>query len=281
MAATKTKAKAKTKANGKAKTKPKAAPLVSAVHSIRVGETLEQNIEGHAAREDSREFRAARAALQKIIATLEPNPYGDGPIQAHHGGSIWLYDGRSWRMVANWAGIEWSVQFCCDPAKVDALRQTAKAITDAFPQTIPQLEALGYDDIDILTTPIADQAGIARYVDSIWNSCVPIPQPGHTGSVGSKSPLAAGVHNYPETMCAIPRVMRSDFIPFHIDAATRTAAVVVPVAPRGSGDGRTRLVFAERGHPLAAKKAAAKKAGKALVLDAENPLSRKAFAKQR
>ena len=124
MAATKTKAKAKTKANGKAKTKPKAAPLVSAVHSIRVGETLEQNIEGHAAREDSREFRAARAALQKIIATLEPNPYGDGPIQAHHGGSIWLYDGRSWRMVANWAGIEWSVQFCCDPARVDALRQT-------------------------------------------------------------------------------------------------------------------------------------------------------------
>jgi hypothetical protein len=89
------------------------------------------------------------------------------------------------------------------------------------------------------------------------------------------------VHNYPETMCAIPRVMRSDFIPFHVDAATRTAVVVVPVAPRGSGDGRTRLVFAERGHPLAARKAAAKKAGKALILSAENPLSRKAFAKQR
>jgi len=92
---------------------------------------------------------------------------------------------------------------------------------------------------------------------------------------------AAGVHNYPETMCAIPRVMRSDFIPFHVDAATQTAAVVVPVAPRGSGDGRTRLVFAERGHPLAAKKAAAKRAGKALVLSADNPLSRQAFAKQR
>jgi hypothetical protein len=89
------------------------------------------------------------------------------------------------------------------------------------------------------------------------------------------------VHNYPETMCAIPRVMRSDFIPFHVDAATRTAADVVPVAPRGSGDGRTRLVFAERGHPLAARKAAARKAGKALVLSAENPLFRKAFAKQR
>ena len=267
------------KARGKTNAKTKAA-LVSAVHSIKVGETLEQNIEGHAARTDSKEFRAARATLQKIIATLEPNPYGDGPIQAHHGGSIWLYDGRSWRMVANWAGIEWSVQFCCDPAKVDALRQTAKTITDAFPQTIPQLEALGYGDTDILTTPIAEPADIARYVDSIWNSCVPIPLPGHTGRVRSNSPLAAGVHNYPETMCAIPRVMRSDFIPFHVDAATKTAAVVVPVAPRGSGDGRTRVVFAENGNPLAAKKAAAKKAGKALILSAEHPVSRKAFAKQ-
>ena len=183
-------------------------------------------------------------------------------------------------MVANRAGIEWSVQFCCDPAKVDALRQTAKIITDSFPQTVRQLQKLGYNDIDILKTPITDQAGIARYVDSIWNSCVPIPQSGHTGRVGSKSPLAAGVHNYPETMCAIPRVMRSDFIPFHVDSPTKTAAVVVPVAPRGSGDGRVRVVFAEKGHPLAARKAAAKKAGKALVLTAENPLAKKAFANQ-
>ena len=273
MAATK-------KPSTRTKAKAKAEALVSAVHSIKVGETLEQNIEGHAARTDSKEFRAARATLQKIIATLKPNPYGDGPIQAHHGGSVWIYDGENWRMVANWAGIEWSVQFCCDPAKVDALRQTARTITDAFPQTIPQFEALGYHDTDILTTPIADPTGIARYVDSIWNSCVPIPQPGHTGRVGSTSPLAAGVHNYPETMCAIPRVMRSDFIPFHVDAATKTDADVVPVAPRGSGDGRTRVVFAENGNPLAAKKAAAKKAGKALILSAEHPLSRKAFAKQ-
>jgi hypothetical protein len=161
----------------KARARTKTKALVSAVHSIKVGETLEQNIEGHAARTDSKEFRAARATLQKIIATLKPNPYGDGPIQAHHGGSIWIHDGETWRMVANWAGIEWSVQFCCDPAKVDALRQTAKTITEAFPQTIPQLEALGYSDLDILTTPIAEPADIARYVDSIWNSCVPIPLP--------------------------------------------------------------------------------------------------------
>jgi hypothetical protein len=260
--------------------KAKPMPLVSALHSIKVGETLEQNIEGHSARTDSKEFRAARAAVQKIVATLQPNHYGDGPIQAHHGGSIWLHDGTTWLMVANWAGIEWSVQFCVDPAKADALRQTAKTITDAFPETVPQLKKLGYPDADILTTPITDQAGIARYVDSIWNSCVPIPQPGHTGSVASKAPLAAGVHNYPETMCAIPRVMRSDFIPFHVDAGTSTAAVVVPVAPRGSGDGRVRVVFAEKGNPLAAKKAAARKAGKALILSPDHPLAKEAFANQ-
>ena len=45
MAATK-------KAKAKAKTRAKA--LVPALHIIRVGETLEQNIEGHAARRDSR-----------------------------------------------------------------------------------------------------------------------------------------------------------------------------------------------------------------------------------
>ena len=182
MAATK-------KPSTRTKAKAKAEALVSAVHSIKVGETLEQNIEGHAARADSKEFRAARATLQKIIATLKPNPYGDGPIQAHHGGSVWIYDGENWRMVANWAGIEWSVQFCCDPAKVDALRQTARTITDAFPQTIPQLEALGYHDTDILTTPIADPAGIARplsgkrrrlksaYGTMTYSACPPIQPP--------------------------------------------------------------------------------------------------------
>jgi hypothetical protein len=84
--------------------------LGSVLRSISVGETLEISIEGHAARTDSREFRAARTTVQKIVATLRPNHYGDSPIQAHHGGSIWIYDGKIWRMVLNWAGIEWSAQ---------------------------------------------------------------------------------------------------------------------------------------------------------------------------
>jgi hypothetical protein len=60
---------------------------VATLHQIKVGETLTENIDGHAARTDSPEFVAARATVQKIVATLDPNPYGPPPIQAHHVGS--------------------------------------------------------------------------------------------------------------------------------------------------------------------------------------------------
>src|SRR5262249_61777378 len=86
--------------------------------------------------------------------------------------------------------------------------------------------------------------------DSIWNACVPIPQPRHTGALKPADPLACGVHTYPEPMCGIPRVMRDDFVPFVVDSATDTTAVVVPVAPRHSGDGRARVVDAAHGNPL-------------------------------
>jgi hypothetical protein len=253
-------------------------------HQIKVGQTLTENIEGHAARTDSPEFVAARTTLHKIIGSLEPNPYGPGPIQAHHGGSIWLHGGASdndWHLVLNWAGIEWSAQFCCDPAKVDALRRNALAITDGLPTTLPALEALGYTDTALLTTEIKTPDDIARYVDSIWNSCVPIPQPRHTGSIKPSDALACGVHNYPEPMCGIPRVMRSDFVPFVVDATTKTAAVVAPVAPRHSGDGRVRVLFAERGNPLHALHQRAHGQGAALILAPNSPVAKKAFAKQR
>lgn len=254
---------------------------VSAVHQVRVGETLTENVAGHSARKDSPQFAKARATVQKIVATLEPNPYGPPPVQAHHGGSIWLHDGTRWRLALNWAGIEWSAQFCCDPVRVDALRENAAVITAAFPATIPELQKLGYQDVELLSTPVTDADGIAKYVDSIWNSCVPIPQLNHTGRVRARSPLAAGVHNYPESMCAIPRVMRADYVPFVVDPATKTAVVVAPVAPRGSGDGRVRVLFAEKGHPLAKRKETARSKGAALILSPENPISQAAFAKQR
>ena len=252
-------------------------------HQVTVGETLIENVEGHAARTDSPEFVLARSTLHKIVTSIDPNPYGPGAIQAHHGGSIWLHGGQAdndWHLVLNWAGIEWSAQFCCDPAKVERLRQNAEAITAVFPDTIPALQRVGYSDTAILSTPVTDAAAVARYVDSIWNSCVPIPQPQHTGSVKASDPLASGVHNYPEPMCSIPRVMRGDFVPFVVDAATKTAAVVAPVAPRHSGDGRTRVLFAEKGNPLHALHRRAHTQGASLILSPDHPVSKRAFANQ-
>jgi Family of unknown function (DUF6424) len=276
--------KAMVKPSSAVKTRKRAAKSdVSIEHQIKVGQTLVENIEGHAARTDSPEFVAARRTLHKIIGSLKPNPFGSGPIQAHHGGSIWLHAGagdNDWHLVLNWAGIEWSAQFCCDPAKVDGLRRNALAITNGFPNTIPALEALGYTDTALLTTEIKNPADVARYVDSIWNSCVPIPQPRHTGSIKGSDALACGVHNYPEPMCGIPRVMRSDFVPFVVDPTTKTAAVVAPVAPRHSGDGRVRVLFAERGNPLHALHQRAHRQGAALVLSPRSRVAKKAFAKQ-
>jgi hypothetical protein len=261
----------------------KAASAASTGSQVTVGHTLVQRVEGHAARTDSREFRHARAALHKIVRTLRPNPFGTGAVQAHHGGSIWVHDGAGdggWHLVLNWAGIEWSAQFCCDPDKVDRLRRNAEAITHAFPATIPALQELGYPDADLLTTPVTDARSIARYVDSIWNSCVPIPEPAHIGVVTKRAPRASGVHSYPEPVCAIPRVMHDDFVPFVVDPLTKTTAVVAPVSPRGAGDGRVRVLFAERGNPLWAKRQKAHRQGRSLVLPPTHAVARRAFALQ-
>ena len=142
------------------------------------------------------------------------------------------------------------------------------------------MQALGYTDTDILTTPVVDAAGVAKYVDSIWNACVPIPQPQHTGAVKPTNLLAAGVHTYPEPACAIERVMVDTFVPYIVDAKTQTTATVVPVAPPGSGDARVRVVATEKGHPLHAEEQAAHKVGAALVLGPDHPIAKAAFVHQ-
>src|SRR5712692_4184101 len=137
---------------------------VGTLHTIKVGQTAVANVEGHAARVDSPEFVAARTALHKILNATGTFFYGAAQIQAHHGGSIWVHDGKSWRMYQNLAGIEWSGQFCADPAKVDLLRQNAKVLVDQFPQTIPKLKELVYTDAEkVLNTPITDAKGVALY----------------------------------------------------------------------------------------------------------------------
>jgi hypothetical protein len=261
---------------------------VGTLHTIKVGQTAVANVEGHAARTDSPEFVAARTALHKILNATGTFFYGAGQIQAHHGGSIWVHDGKQWRMYQNLAGIEWSGQFCADPAKVDLLRQNAKALVDQFPQTIPKLKELGYNDAEkVLNTPITNAQGIALYVDSLYNACVPLPQPVHTGSIGATDDKSAGKHTYPTPNDDTVFFCVSDFHPFVYDKASNTTLHVVPVAPRHSGDGRVRVLgihSSDLAHPLAKKLAKkhtdAEKSGTAMVLSADDPISKQAFRDQ-
>src|SRR5262249_41640144 len=178
--------------------------------------------------------------------------------------------------------------FCADPAKVDLLRQNAKALVDHFPQTITKLQELGYHDAEkILNTPITDAAGIARYVDSLYNACVPLPQPVHTGAITRANDRAAGKHTSPAPNDDTVFFCRSDFHPFVYDKATKTTVHVVPVAPRGSGDGRLRVIGVhseECANPgakkLAIKYAAAEKSGTATILQPDDPIAQEAFRDQ-
>ena len=91
-------------------------------------------------------------------------------------------------MVRNLAGIEWSAQFCADPAKVDLLRQNAKRLYDLLaPQVKQQLDPGG-----LLDTPITDADGIAKWTDSIFNAGVPLHPSFHTGvlAAAGQSPSA-------------------------------------------------------------------------------------------
>src|SRR5947208_2019177 len=72
------------------------------------------NIPDHAGRAESGAFRHAKELTKKIIATLEgKEPYGPGPWQMHHGGSLWVLSrAAGWGLFLNTVGIEWSAQFC-------------------------------------------------------------------------------------------------------------------------------------------------------------------------
>jgi hypothetical protein len=259
---------------------------ISQVHVVRAGETIHENVEGHAARTDSPAFKAARETLHKILEQVKQETskafyYGDGPIQAHHGGSIWIHDGTTWRMFQNLAGIEWCAQFCADPAKVDLLRRNAKALVDAFPQTLPKLAELGYADAPaVLDTPITDAAGVARFVDSLFNACVPLPQPVHTGTIKADAPKAAGKHTYPTPNDDTVFFCRDDFKPFVYDASTNTVYHVAPVATSGPNANNVRVLAVHApsvAHPVAKQLESAERAGKALVLDENDPISKGAF----
>jgi hypothetical protein len=238
------------------------------------------NIPDHPARADSPTFVAARAFAHQIMKTLnDPYPYGPGTWQMHHGGSLWTYDDQGWFLVLNTLGSEWSAQFCADPAKMDLVRQNAVRHYAGFPKTIPQMISMGYKDAEkIVTTSITDATTLGVYVDSIFNSCVPLAPIVHVGVVSAASPYG-GAHHYPRPITDIQFFKHDDFALWVTDSQGNPAAVA-PVAPKGSGDGRVRVVYATPGSALSADHQQAHSQNKPLILPADHELAQQAFAKQ-
>lgn len=193
-------------------------------------------IPDHPPRTDSAEYVASRKAMNSMAKSVADLLYGGAPYQDHHGGGLWLKDDLGWFVVRNLAGIEWSAQFCADPARVDILRQNARRLYAAFSDAVV---ALGIRDL--LDTPIVDAAGVARWTDSICNASMPLEPAFHTGVLPGAT--TGGVHHYPSPIAEIELFKRDDFQLWVTDESG-TLAAVVPMAPRGSNDGRVRVLLA-------------------------------------
>lgn len=196
----------------------------------------------HPPRKATAAYDRSHRLMIKLVGTLSDWVLAGDAYEDHHGGAIWVQDATGWLCLQLPLGIEWSAQFCADPGKVDRLRQYAVRIVTAFPETLPGYVALGYDDAaDLLATPITTSAQVAAWTDSIFNASLPLPHAAHSGVL----PNGAGYHHYPKPIVDIDHFRFDDFQLFVTDAEG-LPAVVVPVARRGSGDGRVRLIAA---HP--------------------------------
>jgi hypothetical protein len=162
---------------------------------------------------------------------------------------------------------------------MDRLRQNARRVYAAFPKTIPAMVQMGYKQAQaILETPITDANGMAIWVDSVFNSCVPLPTGRHVGTIAATH--IGGRHHYPAPITDIDLVKHDDFNLWVIDPQSKQPVAVVPVAPRGSGIATVRVVHANPDTALGAQQAAAEKADTALTLDGSSSLAQQAFARQ-
>ncbi|HEY6242220.1 MAG TPA: DUF6424 family protein, partial [Burkholderiales bacterium] len=122
------------------------------------------NIPDHVPRTDSPAYRVARKLVGELVKEEKNFYLGSGPYQDHHGGGLWVLDRDGWLLIKNLAGMEWSQQFCADPAKVDVLRQFAQRIYRAFPDSIPAFEKLGFADVARVLDETIDGADkVARW----------------------------------------------------------------------------------------------------------------------
>lgn len=268
-------------------------PSAQATHTEREDHPWEINIPDHAQRADSPTYVISRKLMNDIAGEAGPIARflgGEGPYQDHHGGGLWVKDAQGWLFVKNLAGIEWSQQFCADPAKVETLRQYAERIYKAFPATIPALKQLlhgkKYPLEEILTTPIKTQDDVARWVDSIFNACVPLGQRRHTGVLvpngdQTSHPVdpVGGVHHYPTPITDIQLFKHDDFQLWVVDNEGELAAVT-PAYKRGSGKSEVNVAYATPGTQLERRWIAAHQKGRRLTLPGDNSLAKQAFVRQ-
>jgi hypothetical protein len=199
----------------------------------------------HPPRENSPGYVASRKLMNQLVRTVDDWEYGAGPYEDHHGGGLWVRDDTGWLCVQTMLGVEWSAIFCADPAKIDKIRRHVLRFLQAFPATLPGYAELGYTRAEkILSTTITTQDQVHVWVDSIFNASLPLPHPTHSGVL----PQGAGYHHYPKPIVDIDHFRYDDFQLFVTDSDGHPAAVV-PVSPRGSGDGRVRLLAVHPGSP--------------------------------
>ena len=202
----------------------------------------------HPPRTESSGYRASRTLMRKIIETLPDWIMGEGPYQDHHGGSVWVKDLEGWLCILQPLGIEWSAQFCADPAKIDRIRLSARRILAAFPLTVPAYEELGYTrGQGLLDTEITTAEQVSDWTDSIFNASMPLHAHAHSGVL----PTGAGYHHYPKPIVDIDHFRRDDFTLFVTDEEG-LPAVVVPISADPQ-DGRVRLLAANAGSAYASR----------------------------
>lgn len=254
-------------------------------HVVSEDNPWSERIPDHGGRVETPVFRKAKATLHKLVKGLDGFEFyfvktGPGSVQAHHGGSIWLLDVDGWFLTLNLAGIEYSGQFLSDPARVELLRLNALRIVAGFPLTLPGLAAMGYADAErILKQPVVDAQTISDFVDSIWNSCVPLPAGYHTGTLSLKSQYA-GQHHYPKAVTDLQHVKWADFEMWVVDPDSGGPVAVTPVASKGSGVALVKVEYAPPGTALHDAHMQARADGHALVIPSNHPIAKQAFAKQ-
>jgi Family of unknown function (DUF6424) len=258
-------------------------------HAEREDHAWAVEIPDHPGRTESGDFRAAKTAEHKILAAVRAEPggcellaaiAGDGATQAHHAGSLWVFTGGTWRLLLNICGVEWSAQFAASPERVDALRRNAAWLYERFPETLDELDRLGYHQARaILSEPVTDAAGVARWTDSLFNSCVPLTAGLHQAILSPAHPQTGGWHHYPKPIWDQQVTKRDDFSLWVTDEDGHEVAVA-PVAQRGSGDGRVEVQWA---HPLSrhhAEHRACHARGERYILPGDHDLAKQAFAQQ-